>query len=63
MRWRLPTPNRNEDPENGLAFDFLATLRRRTGREQHVMTGHDNGLITLTSPRATTPSGRSRRTR
>jgi hypothetical protein len=41
----LPLENRADDPEHGLAFDFLADPP-----ETHavgVMTGHDNGLITL----------------
>ena len=46
MRWRLPMPDRNEDPDAGLAFDFLGDVRRRTGSAP-VMTGHDNGVITL----------------
>ena len=40
---RVPIPTRAEDPENGLAFDFLA----ETPAEPHVITGHDHGLITL----------------
>jgi hypothetical protein len=39
----LPTRSRAEDPEGGLAFDFLA----ETKSEPHVVTGHDHGLITL----------------
>jgi hypothetical protein len=45
IRLRLPLENRQDDPERGLAFDFLADPP-----ESHaagVMTGHDNGLITL----------------
>ncbi|KAA2214763.1 zinc-binding metallopeptidase family protein [Teichococcus oryzae] len=44
IRLGLPLPNRVEDAENGLAFDFLADAPDAT---QKVMTGHDNGLITL----------------
>jgi hypothetical protein len=39
----LPVESRAENPEQGLAFDFL----RATPGGQQVMTGHANGLITL----------------
>ena len=45
LRLNMPLENRIDDPEQGLAFDFLADPP-----ETHaagVMTGHDNGLITL----------------
>ncbi|HEY8254688.1 MAG TPA: putative zinc-binding metallopeptidase, partial [Rhizomicrobium sp.] len=45
LRLGLPLENRTDNPEHGLAFDFLADPP-----ESHaagVMTGHDNGLITL----------------
>jgi len=45
LRWRLPMPTRIEDPAQGLAFDFLAELPQSDG--PRVMTGHDNGLITI----------------
>jgi hypothetical protein len=41
----LPLANRIDDPEHGLAFDFLA--EPPTPHATHVMTGHDNGLVTL----------------
>jgi hypothetical protein len=41
----LPLENRVDDPEHGLAFDFLADPPQ--AHSQTVMTGHDNGLITL----------------
>jgi hypothetical protein len=41
----LPLENRQDDPEHGLAFDFLADPPQ--DHAQRVMTGHDNGLITL----------------
>jgi len=44
IRLRLPLANRADDPEGGLAFDFLADAPE-AGKQ--VMTGHDNGLITL----------------
>jgi hypothetical protein len=40
----LPLANRVDDPENGLAFDFLTEMPNETAP---VLTGHDHGLITL----------------
>ena len=45
LRWRLPMPTRVEDPAEGLAFDFLAELPHLNNAP--VMTGHDNGIITI----------------
>lgn len=43
LSFGLPVgPKENPDDETGLAFDFLADAP-----SEHVMTGHDNGLITL----------------
>ena len=43
LRLHLPLPNRTDDPTHGLAFDFL---NDSTGGEK-VLTGHDEGVITL----------------
>ena len=40
---RLPAPNKQVDPLNGLAFHFLEDMNP----QQHVMIGHDGGVITL----------------
>jgi hypothetical protein len=45
LRLRLPLATRTDNPEHGLAFDFLADSPGATGLK--VMTGHDNGLITI----------------
>jgi len=45
LRLRLPLQTRLDDPEHGLAFDFLADSPSPTGPK--VLTGHDNGLITI----------------
>jgi hypothetical protein len=45
LRLGLPLENRGDDPEHGLAFDFLADAPETHASE--VMTGHDKGLITL----------------
>ncbi len=47
MRWRLPMPNRTEDPENGLAFEFLADTAKPDGKVEPVLTGHSTGIITI----------------
>jgi hypothetical protein len=44
LKLRLPLATKSEDP-NGLAFDFIAAPAGPAGPP--VMTGHDNGLITL----------------
>lgn len=44
---QLPHPNREEDPDNGLAFDFLDVQGPATDGEGPVMTGHDSGVITI----------------
>jgi hypothetical protein len=44
LRWRLPHPNKADDPERGLAFDFLA---EPVPFDAPIMTGHDDGLITV----------------
>jgi hypothetical protein len=43
----LPLLSQQDDPERGLAFDFLADPNPEFGESQQVMTGHANGLITL----------------
>lgn len=45
IRLGLPIVSRVEDPEHGLAFDFLAEAPDSS--EPKVLTGHDNGLITI----------------
>ncbi|WP_407154927.1 putative zinc-binding metallopeptidase [Bradyrhizobium sp. STM 3557] len=42
IRWKLPVKTRSEDPDHGLIFNFLADSPQQT-----IMTGHDNGLITI----------------
>jgi hypothetical protein len=43
LKLRLPLATRAEDPVHGLAFDFLA----ETPAQPKVLTGHDDGLITI----------------
>lgn len=44
IRWTLPLKTRSENPAHGLIFNFLAD---DPAAGQKVMTGHDNGLITI----------------
>jgi hypothetical protein len=44
LRWKLPLKTRAEDAAHGLIFNFLAD---DPNSGQRVMTGHDNGLITI----------------
>ncbi|WP_035984170.1 putative zinc-binding metallopeptidase, partial [Bradyrhizobium sp. STM 3843] len=44
IRWQLPVKTRIEDPQHGLIFNFLAD---GPDSHQRVLTGHDNGLITI----------------
>ena len=42
LRWRLPLRTRAEDLEHGLIFNFLADTPANK-----ILTGHDNGVITI----------------
>ncbi|MEA1673261.1 putative zinc-binding peptidase [Nitrospirillum sp. BR 11163] len=57
----LPLANRTDDPEGGLAFDFLEDPPQGAS-EGAVMTGHDNGLITLALKEADDAERETRRT-
>ena len=59
LRLRLPLKTRAEDPVHGLAFEFLADPPRASGPK--VMTGHDNGLITIALAEANTAERERRR--
>ncbi len=45
LRFRLPVISKFQDEENGIAFDFKANENKGDGKR--LLTGHDNGLITL----------------
>jgi hypothetical protein len=60
LRLRLPLENRIDNPEHGLAFDFLAESPATAGPK--VMTGHDNGLITIALVEADDAERERRRT-
>ena len=59
MQLKLPIETRTENPE-GLAFDFLADQPAQSGPK--VMTGHDNGLITIALAEADDAEREKRRT-
>ena len=46
MRFKLPLVDRSRDPQ-GLAFDFLADPAETSSGGPAILTGHDNGLITI----------------
>ena len=58
LRLGLPVPSKTDDPEAGLAFDFLSHAAEPSGA---VMTGHAAGLITIDLAEADDPSRESRR--
>ena len=47
IRLGIPLPDRAQDPVEGLVFDFLEEMPG-----QKVMTGHDNGIITIAAKEA-----------
>ena len=58
MKLRLPIVTRKENPEHGLAFELLAELPQAPAP---VMTGHENGLITINVAEASDPEREARR--
>lgn len=59
IRLNLPLHTRDEDSQHGLAFRFLADDAQTTER---VMTGHDNGIITIALSEADDAEREYRRT-
>jgi len=47
LKLRLPLTTKLEDPERGLAFDFLVAAPPNSAPSEPVLTGHDSGLITI----------------
>lgn len=47
LHFKLPVANKIDDPEQGLAFAFLEDEWKPDGSVSKILTGHDNGLITL----------------
>jgi hypothetical protein len=59
MRLGLPVVSRKQDPEHGLSFELLADQEGVPGGA--VMTGHDNGLITINIAEGSDPEREARR--
>jgi hypothetical protein len=57
LSWRLPLVSKTEDPAGGLGFAFL----RQLDGEPPVLTGHENGLVTLNIAEADDPFRESAR--
>ena len=47
LNLKLPVANKSEDPRQGLAFAFLSDVVKPDGSVSKILTGHENGLITL----------------
>ena len=62
IKLKLPLKNRMDDPEGGLAFDFLSDQVDANGNVTRVLTGHDNGLITINVAEADDAERERRRT-
>ena len=60
IRLGLPIVSREEDPEEGLAFELLAD-DPGSPDGGHVLTGHDNGVITINIAEASSPEREARR--
>jgi len=61
LRWGLPTPDRRQDPECGLVFDLLQDSNNPDESPRKVLTGHDEGVITLNIVEADDAERESRR--
>ena len=58
LRLNLPLATRQQDPAHGLAFDFLADVR---GAATPILTGHDDGIITVALAEADPATREARR--
>ncbi|MBB3659540.1 hypothetical protein FHX15_004806 [Rhizobium sp. BK650] len=52
LRLNLPHPNRQQDPQGGLVFDFLEDAVQSNGEVVPAMTGHEEGLIAIRAAEA-----------
>jgi hypothetical protein len=60
LRLGLPLLSKEDDPEKGLAFDFLADRSHEIRETATILTGHFNGVITVDTAEAD-PAERERR--
>lgn len=58
LQLNLPLPHRSDEPKRGLAFDFLTD----PAGDDKVLTGHDDGIITLALKEADDGEREKRRT-
>jgi len=63
LKWDLPAPDRHEDPQGGLVFDYLEDAVTPDGRHHSAMTGHDEGVISIRAAEADETVRESVRTR
>jgi hypothetical protein len=47
IQLNLPVKSKKDDPQQGLAFRFLSDVANPTGGTSVVMTGHNQGIVTL----------------
>jgi hypothetical protein len=47
LRFKLPLVGKSEETPGGLSFEFLNDTTKPNGDRSRVMTGHDNGVITI----------------
>jgi hypothetical protein len=52
LRLKLPHPDRQQDPEGGLVFDFLEDIVQSDGNVVAAMTGHEEGVIAIRAAEA-----------
>jgi hypothetical protein len=52
LTWNLPHPDRQQDPQGGLVFDFLEDIVESDGDVVPAMTGHEEGLIAIRAAEA-----------
>jgi hypothetical protein len=52
LKWDLPCPGRDIDPEGGLVFDFLEDERLPDGTCKQAIIGHDEGVISIRAAEA-----------
>lgn len=52
LKWDLPAPDRSEDPDGGLVFDYLEDEQAPDGSFHSAMTGHDEGVISIRAAEA-----------
>jgi hypothetical protein len=62
IKWRLPRPTRSVEVNYGLVFDFLADNIDASGAVIPVLTGHDDGIITINIAEADDAERERRRT-